>query len=85
MTSKKTFSTKEYLQFIAVILTVLLIIIVAVGEVVIRVVTTPSEYSNKSVINDNVGWAPKQDYAELYNVSNYGDKKTPYVVNYRTL
>ncbi len=80
----KFFSTKKKILYTVIILFFFLTIIVLVGEVTTRAIDKPTEYSNKSVIHDQLGWVPKQDYSSTYNVKNYGKDATSYIVDYRT-
>ncbi len=58
--------------------------IIIIGEIAMRLTSTPTEYSDKSLIHKQLGWVPKSDYSSSYKVKNYGKKATSYKVDYST-
>ncbi|MFT6338789.1 MAG: lysophospholipase L1-like esterase [Halioglobus sp.] len=80
----KQFSLKQKVQYTSVIVLFFLLIMWLFGEVILRVTAKPTEYSNKSIIHEQLGWVPKQDYSASYKMKNFGENGISYKVNYRT-
>lgn len=63
-----------------------LVILLLLGEVAIRILSdAPTEYSDKSTIDDVLGWKNKANYTAEYPIKEFGDDKARwYTVKYST-
>jgi len=76
---------KKKITYILVINAFFLFIILLLGEALTRITTDSSEYSDKSVIDSNLGWKNKEHYAATYKMTDFGDDSGHhYMVNYST-
>jgi len=76
---------KKKITYILVINAFFLFIILLLGEALTRITTDSSEYSDKSVIDSNLGWKNKEHYAATYSMTDFGDDSGHhYMVNYST-
>ena len=62
-----------------------LLVITILGEVIVRIFfNNPQEYSDKSLMDSELGWLPKEDYSSTYKMSTHGDNPIEYDVKYET-
>jgi len=81
---KKQFSLKQKLAYSAIIFGFFFLLILLIGEIIVRLTTQPTEYSDKSIMHDELGWMPKANYSSTYKVRNQGKNASTYKVNYAT-
>ena len=59
--------------------------IVIIGEVSLRLFSNDQkEYSDKSIMDEELGWLPKADYSSSYKMQTHGDNPIEWEVNYET-
>ena len=81
---KKDFTFFEKLKFTLVIILFFLFIILIIGEVVLRSKNEEKPFTDKSTIDEELGWALKPNLNLKYKVKSYKDLIPPYDVEYKT-
>lgn len=61
------------------------IVILAIGEIAVRLFAeAPKEYSDKSIMDEELGWLPKANYSSSYKMHTHGDNPIEWEVDYET-
>ncbi len=83
---KKEFSTGKKIKFVLFTTVFFIIAIVLAGELITRLCNTydTQQYSDKSQIDEILGWKPKANYQARYQMVEFGEDARKYDVSYTT-
>ncbi|MEM9545091.1 MAG: SGNH/GDSL hydrolase family protein [Bacteroidota bacterium] len=85
MKEKKEYSPSQKIKFTLFLSVFFLIVITILGEIGTRIFSkTAQEYSDKSLMDTELGWLPKAHYSSSYEMSTHGDDPITYNVQYET-
>lgn len=82
--TKKEFTLIQKFKFTLFITLFAIVLITLLGEVILRMKSTDKAYSNKTNLDNELGWVPKEHFSMEYNVRDIGEDGQEYPVKYHT-
>lgn len=80
----KTYSSFEAFKYLSFTFLMFLVILIGIGEIIIRIVSEELPYKEKANLNEQIGWVTKENYTSEYVMNEFGEEGRLYPVKYQT-